>query len=372
MNKWIQCSTSLALIAPLFILGCSHKPTAQVADSVVSGLSVAQVQLLQVPVESSAVGTVHAKESAALSAQVTGRVVAVLVHEGDHVRAGQALIRLDDAAARAELDRAQATVAANEHQVDAARTQSELAASTLARYKMLRDSKSVSPQEFDEADRRAQSAAAQLEAARAQLAAAKAGTAGARTTAGYSVIAAPFTGIVTARHVDPGAMAIPGTPLLEVDRSGVLQLHVTVDESLLRSIRTGVAIDASIPTVSSTAIQGHVAEIVPAADPASHSFEVKIDLPSSSALRTGMYGTASLAGNARAALLIPQSAVAAHGSLNTVWTLDSNHIASIRYITLGAKHEHNVEVLSGLSKDEIVVLQPGDRELAGSRIEVRP
>ena len=96
-------------------------------------------------------------------------------------------------------------------------------------------------------------------------------------------------------------------------------------------------------------LAGTVAEIVPAADPSSHSFLVKIDLPSSSQSRAGMYGTAEFANGTRQAILIPRSAVVARGSLNCVYVLDGQGIAQLRYITLGAAQGNLVEVLSGVS-----------------------
>lgn len=374
MIKTLHSFRTLSILSMslLWIAGCSPKHAPQLADPVVSGLAVAQVTVQQVPASSGAVGTVHAKESAVLSAQVTGRVFSVLVHEGDTVRAGQTLVRLDDSLARADVDRTRAIVSAAQHQVELAKTQYDLAASTLARFRVLRDTKSVSPQEFDEVDRRAQAAATQLEAAESQLDAAKAEGAGAHIMAGYSIIAAPFAGMITARHVDPGALATPGTPLLELERGGELQLQVTLDESLLHNLKIGDAIDANVPSAASQAFRGRVAEIVPAADPASHTFLIKIELPTSSRLRSGMYGTAAIQGSARPAFLIPQAAVLAHGSLNSVWVLDSNHVASIRYVTLGNRVGQKVEALSGLSSGETLVLSAGDRELAGCRIEARP
>ena len=81
---------------------------------------------------------------------------------------------------------------------------------------------------------------------------------------------------------------------------------------------------------------GTVAEIVPAADPASHSFLVKIDLPPQSRLRAGMYGTAEFANGTRQAILIPRSAVVMRGSLPCAYVLDGKGIAQLRYVTLGA------------------------------------
>lgn len=362
-----------AIAVLLFPLAaCSPKPSEPPRPPVVSGLAISRAAWGQAPAGASAVGTLSAKESAVLSAQITARVLSVPVHEGDSVRAGQVLIRLDDTAARSEVARAQAAIAASQHQVEVAQTQSALAASTLARYRILRDKKSVSPQEFDEVERRAQAGLAQLQAAQSELAAARATAAGAGAAAGYSILAAPFAGIIVARHVDPGALATPGSPLLEIDRSGALQLCVSLDESLLRELQPGSAIEARVPAASPQPLKGRIAEILPAADPASRSFLVKIDLPASSALRAGMYGTASIGSSNRSALMIPQSAVVSHGSLESVWVVDNHQVASLRYVSLGARFDQSIEVLSGLSAGELVVLSPGDRELGGSRIEVRP
>ncbi|MBS1805848.1 MAG: efflux RND transporter periplasmic adaptor subunit [Acidobacteria bacterium] len=365
------------LLLPVFTLpvlvGCHHD-VAQVdeAPATVTGLQLAEVHSAQVPEASPVVGTVQAKESASLSAQVVGRVSAVLVHEGDSVRAGQVLVRIDNAQARAGVDQAQGSVSAAQHQLDAAKSQAALAASTLRRYEMLRDQKSVSPQEFEEVSRRSEQASAQLASAQATLGALRASASSANVIAGYSTITAPFTGVVTARHVDPGALAAPGVPLVDIDRASALQLAVTVNESLLNRVQQGSVLSVSIPAAGPDSIMAHIAQIVPSADASSHSFLVKLDLPNSSHLKAGMYGTASLGGAMRSAIVAPQSAIVAHGSIHSVWVVDSQHLASLRYVSLGLPIGPDFEVLTGLSAGEQVVLSPGDRELGGSRIETRP
>ena len=117
---------------------------------------------------------------------------------------------------------------------------------------------------------------------------------------------------------------------------------------------------------------GTVAEIVPAADPSSHSFLVKIDLPSSNQTRAGMYGTAEFANGSRQAILIPRSAVVARGSLNCVYVLDGQGIAQLRSITLGAAARQSRRGTVRRLRREKLVDAPGDRELAGKRIEVQP
>jgi RND family efflux transporter MFP subunit len=332
-----------------------------------------QQQLLQ---SLKSTGTVHAKETAVVSAQVMGRIQQVLVREGDSVRAGQTLVVLDDAALRSQVEQGQAGVKAAQNAQAAAQTNAALAASTLDRYKQLESEKSVSPQEMDEVSRRAEAAAANLEAVCAQTDAARAQESGARTMMSYTRLVAPFAGVVTARLADPGTMAAPGVPLLQVDQAGALQLDATVDESAIGAIHKGMKVQVDLDGGASTTIAGTVAEIVPAADPSSHSFLVKIDLPSSSRTRAGMYGTAEFANGTRQAILIPRSAVVARGSLNCVYVLDGQGIAQLRYLTLGAAQGNLVEVLSGVSAGEKLVDLPSDRELAGKRIQtstgVRP
>jgi hypothetical protein len=130
-------------------------------------------------------------------------------------------------------------------------------------------------------------------------------------------------------------------------------------------------VQVAIGSGSSANLTGIVAEIVPAADPSSHSFLVKIDLPSSAQMRAGMYGTAMFANGTKQAILIPRSAVVARGSLSCAYVLDSQGIAQLRYLTLGATQGDLVEVLSGVSAGEKLVDTPSDRDIAGKRIEAR-
>jgi RND family efflux transporter MFP subunit len=369
MNDRRNHLVSVLAVLLIALTGCSKPENRPPEQTSISGLSVAQVNLAQVPKLVAAAGTVHARESATLSAQMMGTVTSMLVREGDQVQAGQLLVVLDGAQALSDLGRAHASVASSEAEMKGAETEAALAKSTLARYEILREKKSVSPQEFDEVQRRSESAAARLDSAHSMMLAAKASEASARAVAGYARLHAPFSGYVTARHADPGSMATPGAPLLQIDKTGPLQLQVAVDESLLPLLHRGMTVPVII-SASMQPVSGRISEIVPAAAPSSHSFLVKLDLPAMSGLHPGMFGTAGIASGDHAAILVPRSAVVSHGSLNSLWIVDGNHIASLRYITIGEKHDADVEVLSGVSAGETIVLSPGDRELGGKKIEV--
>lgn len=366
---WSGC---LLAIGAATLAGCNSSEPSRPAAVQTAQARVVESRQQEAPVTMRATGTLHARQTAVISAQVVGRIQQVLVRQGDTVRVGRTLAVLDDATLKASMEQAQAAVKAAENQQAAAQSSAELAASTLARYKQLQAQKSVSPQELDEVSRRAEGSSAQLEAVRAQVTAAKAQQSGAGAMLGYARITAPFAGVVTARMADPGTLAAPGVPLLQIDSAGPLQLQTTVDESAISSVRLGMKLNVSVDAAPSLDPAGTVAEIVPAADSASHSFLVKIDLPSSAQLHAGMYGTAAIPTGSRQAIVVPRSAIVLRGSLSCAYVIDGDGIAQLRYVTLGAKQGNLVEVLSGISGGEKIVDDPADRDLAGKRIEVQP
>lgn len=183
----------------------------------------------------------------------------------------------------------------------------------------------------------------------AQSEQAQAAVAGARTQLVYTALHAPFAGIVTARMAHPGTLVAPGMTILVVDRDGPLQVYTTVDEWLIGSIHAGMTVPVSVEGIDAANLNGRAAEIVPAADPASHSFLVKLDLPPVKNLRAGMYATAGIPGGFRAMILLPQSTVMMRGSLTCVYALDANGLAQLRYVTLGNKHGDQIEIRSGMA-----------------------
>lgn len=360
-------SSCILAASAALIAGChGSEQTNQAAVETVSARVVVSRQQ-QISVGLRATGTVHAKDTAIVSAQVMGRIEQVTVREGDVVRAGQTLVILDGSTQLQSVAQAQAGILVAQNQEAVARANAGLASSTLEGYKQLLADKSVSPQEMDEVTQRAETAQSQLDAARAQTEQARAEAQSAQTMLGFTRLVAPFNGVVTARMADPGTMAASGVPLLQVDRAGPLQLQVTVDESAITAVHLGMKVDAAVDGLAQP-LTGNVIEIVPAADPASRSFLVKIDLPSSSQLRAGMYGSAEFANGTRSAILVPRSAVIERGSLNCAYLLDGQGVAQLRYLTLGGADGDLVEILSGIAPGDQLVDAPGDRDFAGKRI----
>jgi RND family efflux transporter MFP subunit len=353
-------------------VGCtSERQTVSAAPETVSNVSVISAQAALTPDLVEAVGTLRAAETSQLAAQMMGNIVEIRVREGDRVQRGQVLAVIDDAQPRAALDRATAAEVAAQQEITASESDFSLAEATFKRYQMLYDRKSVSPQEFDEIKARYQAAQARREIARAGQAQAKAALQQARTALGYTHIVAPFDGLITEKKADVGTLASPGMPIFTVEDLRRYRLEATVNESDLGYVRQGQQVSVLIDALGDRELKGKVVEIVPAADPASRSFLVKIELPSDPALRSGLFGRAQFAHGERTALLIPRTAILERGQLQGIYVLDQNRIVGLRYITLGKPSAAQVEVLAGLQAGEMLIANPGGRELSGKRVESR-
>jgi RND family efflux transporter MFP subunit len=365
-------ATLASTILSLMFVGCSgERQRVSAAPETASNVSVVSAQTAQIPDVVEAMGTLRAAETSQLAAQMMGNIVEIPVREGDHVRRGQVLAVIDDAQPRAALDRAVAADLAAQQEITASESDFALAEATFKRYQTLYDKKSVSPQEFDEIKARYQAAQARREMARAGQAQSKAALQQARTALGYTHIVAPFDGLVTEKRADVGTLASPGLAIFTVEDLRHYRLEATVNESDLHYARQGQQVSVLVDALGDRELKGKVIEIVPAADPASRSFLVKVELPSDPALRSGLFGRAEFTRGERSALLVPRTAVVERGQLQGIYVLDQNRIAGLRYITLGKPSAAQVEVLAGLQAGEMLIADPGSRELSGKRIESR-
>ncbi len=365
----------LTLAAALSLAGCGREQsrTASLAETV-RGVSVITVQQKKIPDLLAVVGTVRAGQTSAVSSQMMGNIVEIRVHEGDRVQRGQVLAVIDDSQARTAVERSTAADVAAQQQLIGADSDLALTESTLKRYQTLFEKKSVSAQEFDEIKARQQAALARRDMARAEQAQAQAGLNQARTSQAYTRVRAPFDGVVTEKKADVGTLASPGMAIFTVEDVRRYRLEVTVNESDLRYVRTGqqvlVNVDAlNHDVLNHAGLTGKVVEIVPAADAASRSFLVKVELPTEAGLRSGLFGQAEFSRGEREAVVIPPSAVVERGQLQGVFVLDQNKVANLRYITLGKRSGSAIEVLTGLQDGEQIVAKPGAVDLNGKRVE---
>jgi membrane fusion protein, multidrug efflux system len=278
--------------------------------------------------------------------------------------------------AEAALDEVRSSIPEADNAVAGAKASLDLAQATFNRMQELWNKKSISNQEFDESSAKLKSAQAAYEMARgrraqldAQAARVQQDIRSTEIARSYAEITAPFAGVVIAKSVDPGAMAVPGAPLLTIEREGAYRLEASVEESRVAAIRVGQSVSVMLDGLDRT-LDARVSEIIPAVDAASRSYTVKIDLPSLPALRSGAFGRASFSLGSRSPLTIPVGAVTARGQLQSV-VVAENGIAHTRLITSGQQSKDQVEVLSGLTAGEMVIFPVPSGLSDGAAVEVR-
>jgi RND family efflux transporter MFP subunit len=355
------------------LAGCGQEPPAVVkrgAGYEFSDTAVAERTVL--PRLFDAVGTVQAKTDIRVEAQVTGRVLDVLVRPGDRVVKDQKLVVLDSRASNTRLERSRQALASARSQVaqsrdvlasaKAAYSKSE---STYRRMSRLFEQKVVTAEEVEKAE-------ADYLQAKAALSRAEQGVSGAEAQAreadkvvqeaeidlGYTTIAAQEAGEVAKRLVEPGDLAFPNKELLTLHTSGAMHLEAMVREALIGRIKLGDTLSVVITALNDkTPLSGVVQEIEPLADPVTRSFLVKVRLPDRPGLYPGMFGRLLIPLGEREAVLVPREAVRRVGQLETVMARSGDSWQPV-YVRTGQAVDGRIEILSGLSGGETVGLSP--------------
>jgi multidrug efflux pump subunit AcrA (membrane-fusion protein) len=365
------------------------------------GAAAARLAPVEVQVQASAAeevegrfevgGVVRARTTATLVSRIVGDVREVLVSPDDRVRAGQALVRLDARELAANRSSAESALAAAERRLEAAIAAREgaqaalaLARATHSRIAELHSRKSATPHELDEAasalraaESREKSAEVSIREAEAASAGARAALQGAGVGLSYATISAPFDGLVTEKHVEPGNMAAPGTPLVTVEDPSGFRLELSVDEGRVAHLDQARSVDVVVDTLSrpggrpeSPRIEGRISEVARALDPGSHAFLVKVQLPGDLLLRSGMFGRALLPGPRRHALVIPSSSVVRRGQVTSVFVVGADDTAQLRLVSLGVNSDGRTEVAAGLDEGERVVVSPPPSLRDGAAVRV--
>jgi RND family efflux transporter MFP subunit len=284
-----------------------------------------------------AAGTAEPFAQATLSTKLMGTVVAVLVHEGDHVAAGQPLVRIDARDIAAKQSQASAGVAAAE-----AVHRNALAQAT--RMRALYTDSAATRAQVDAAE-------AGLAGAEAAVRQARGGSAELAAVAGYSVIRAPFSGVVTQRFVDAGAFAAPGAPLVTVQDGARLRITASVAPDAARLLRRGALVPALIEGERTIAT---VEGIVPA--PAGNVYTVNAIVANRGALfLPGSAATLSLPQGTRRAVMVPSHALRREGDL-TGLLVRGTAGDELRWVRIGAAVGDQVEVLGGIAAGERIVV----------------
>ncbi len=356
-----------------FVLGCAgEKPTTHDAKSSAHRAEPFQLVVRQVVRDQglrtdSASGTLVALRRASPGTKVMGQVVAAPVEEGQTVRRNQLLARLESRDLEAGVRQAEAGLAMAEAELVKARA-------NLERTKELHGRGSMTEKNLEDSNAYFSMTQAALESARANLEAAQ-------VRLGYAEIRSPLDGWLTSKKLHVGDMATPGMPAFVVEDLAVLELNADLAQAQLAKLSAGDTVSVE---VAGRTLPVVVARIVPSGDPRSRTFTLKaeIDNPSQE-LRSGMFARIFWTSAVESSTLrVPLSALVRRGQLEGVFLAEESPNGQtgeagsprvrLRWVKIGAEHEGEIEILSGLDGDEQVVIDPPAELFDGAPYVQRP
>jgi RND family efflux transporter MFP subunit len=317
-------------------------------------------------------GYIVAQRKAAVASKGTGRLVYLGVVEGDRVRAGQVIARLEDADVRAQLAQARANLQLSQadfHNVE----------QSLARARALRDSDYTSPAGVDSAE-------ARYLQVKSGIAVAQAMVQGAEVALENTVIRAPFDGTVLTKNADVGEVVAPlaasafsKAAVVTIADLQSLQVEADVSEANLEGVRVGQRCEIVLDAYPDQRYPGHVAMIVPTADRAKATVQVKVAfrsydprvLPEMSAKVHFLPEELRGAGvDTQPRLTVPANAVAERNGRTVVYRVDGGRAAEVP-VTVGKRLGGSVTILQGLAVGALVIDSVGDRVQAGTKVKIR-
>lgn len=185
--------------------------------------------------------------------------------------------------------------------------------------------------------------------------------------ASWTRVKAPYAAHVVRHQVEAGSTVMPGTPLLTLDRKGGWQVRATVPASRIGRVTLGQELKVELPS-RGLVLTGTVLEILPTTDPQSRSFEIKISLEDGSDLTAGLFARVHAPAPETPVLLVPPEAVVERGQLHGLYVVEDGRL-HFRLVRVGRRFDDRVEILSGLNRDETIVVDGVRRARHGARVE---
>jgi HlyD family secretion protein len=315
-------------------------------------------------------GYVVAQRKAAVASKGTGRLVYLGVVEGDHVRAGQVIARVEDSDIKAQLAQAQATLELN-------RSELRDAEHSLARERYLLDSGFSAQASFDAAE-------ARYQRVRASIAVAQASVQGAEVAMENTVIRAPFDGTVLTKNADVGEVVAPlaasafsKSAVVTLADLSSLEVEADVAESNLEAVGLGQACEIVLDAFPDVHYPARVAKIVPTADRAKATVQVKVAfrsydarvLPEMSAKVHFLPQPSQAGSDTTPVLVVPASAVAERNGQAVVYVVQEGRATEVP-VTVGRQVGTNVAIRDGLTAGAQVIDSVGDRVRRGAKVKV--
>ena len=302
----------------------SHEPGFAVPEDA----ATFAVKVQPAPVRVEVVGSTASEEKINLSARIPAYVSEIFASAGDRVKKGQVLMTLDDRDIKQKL-------AAAESQLSLAQTEYD-------RAKQLFERQATTEQAMTAAESMLAGARAQVEEVKVMLT--------------YAQVTSPIDGVVTDRRIEAGDLANPGMPLLAVYDPARMRLEAAIPVRLIDRLQLGQTVDVTLDRPAGV-VKGTVAEIVSEVDASSRTQIVKVKLDKAEGVLPGTFGRLWVESDARDAILVPASAVSRIGQLAFVQVVRDGR-GLRRLVQVGAAQGDQVEILSGLSDGDVILVNP--------------
>lgn len=367
-------AAAIIVFITMLFLGCSNKVKPGVSDvkrPIVTGVTIGEVHstLVDELYETSAM--VKAKNVSIIASKIMGSVTSILVNQGDKVIAGQVLMIIDNSDAIPKMDGAEAGYQEALKALEEAKQNQSLVSITYERYKKLYQDGAIAKQQMDQAETKMRVVNLEIERLQQSVKRAEAGLSEAQAYYGFSQLTAPTSGIVTAKNTDIGSMATPGIPLIVVEDNSAYNLEADIDEKLSGKLSIGMAVNVVIDSIAKE-MQGSIIEIAPAIDPAARKFHIKVAVQGDG-LKTGQYARIKIVANKKEAIVLPKTAIVEKGQLTGVYAIDKDGVISYRIVRVGKLYGTQVEILSGISLNEKVIINEALQAVDGGIVkEVNP
>jgi membrane fusion protein, multidrug efflux system len=350
---------ALPVVGSYFVrpAGTAGSPGAGAAGAPV--VEVETVRTGRVVETKESVGTLRALESITVTSKVAGVIETIEFDEGQKVRAGDVLLRLDGLERRADIEMAVAEKARATAQRDESGTR-------LERAQTLRRTGAGTEAQVEDLS-------AQVRTLDRAIAAAEARRKAAEARLEDLVIRAPFAGRVGTRAVSLGAYVSPGTRITTLDDLSRVRLDFSVPENLLGHVNPGQGVTATSVAFQDRVFRGRVSLIDPRIDPVTRSVRLTAEFENpDESLRPGMFLAVTLDVLTREnAVLIPEEAVVSEGLRHIVYPVKDNKVER-RVIRIGQRQSGKVEVLEGLEAGETIVVLGVQRVRPGATVQPRP
>ncbi len=354
IKKQIFLWVLVSLLTGLF--GCSEQQTdaLEAAQEKYEPLSTTLIKVEELSVDYRTTGSVVSDHRVDVASRTTGYIREILVHEGDQVKKGQALVILDGADVEGAIRQVSASV-------DKAVSALKDAQTDLDSFQALFKRGSVS-------ENKLRKIKLQRDIAQDTLRAAKATLQTTQSQRQYTQISSPVTGVVVERYKRAGDLAAPAVPLLTVESSEGLLFETYIAQGQIKNIQQGDKVNIVIDAIDQP-IQGVIVRVVPSGDPVTRKSRVKVSLPAGNKLLPGMFGRTHFKIGTKLVPVVGVESVITRAGLTGVYTLDDEQRISFRWLRLGKVTDGKFEVLVGLSGGERIVLKPDERLRDGDFIQ---